>query len=332
MRGSEKTTPSRAELVRQRRAQTTQQRIQRAKQSVTRREHRPTVIARGMAASSPSPSRPLPTSKVRRQYYFSLNATGAELRLPAIPVVNPGWRLLSGLIAILMALILYTLFNAPSFQVHQIEVSGLQRLTPADLQAVLAISGKPVVTIDPQAVKSQLEIAFPELKDIRIRVVLPARILITLTERQPVLAWQVGSDIYWIDPEGILIRPRGEPGDLPLVTANALPPLSNTDHSGGKEQTPSNPPEVWGQSTSPQLIQAILNLRQRLSPDTPLVYDGENGLGWQDPNGWQVLIGNSLHDFEAKMQLYQIILEQIQQRGLHPQLISLEHLHAPFYK
>ncbi len=106
MRGSEKTTPSRAELVRQRRAQTTQQRIQRAKQSVTRREHRPTVIARGMAASSPSPSRPLPTSKVRRQYYFSLNATGAELRLPAIPVVNPGWRLLSGLIAILMALIL----------------------------------------------------------------------------------------------------------------------------------------------------------------------------------------------------------------------------------
>ncbi len=324
MRGSEKTTPSRADLVRQRRAQTTQQRIQRAKQSVTRREHRPTVIARGMAASSPSPSRVLPTSKVRRQYYFSLNATGAELRLPAIPLVNPGWRLLSGLIAILMTLILYTLFNAPTFQVHQIEVTGLQRLTPADLQAVLAISGKPVVTIDPQTIKVRLESAFPELKDIRIRVVLPARILITLTERQPVLAWQVGGDTYWIDPEGVLIRPRGEAGDLPIVSANTLPPL--------KEPVSSNSSEVWGQSTSPQLIQAILSLRQRLSPEIPLVYDSENGFGWQDPNGWQVLIGNSLHDFEAKMQLYQIILEQIQQRGLHPQVISLEYLHAPFYK
>ncbi|MGB9801298.1 MAG: cell division protein FtsQ/DivIB, partial [Thermanaerothrix sp.] len=257
---------------------------------------------------------------------------GAELRLPAIPLVNPGWRLLSGLIAVLMALILYTLLNAPTFQVHQIEVTGLQRLTPADLQAVLAISGKPVVTIDPQAIKVQLESAFPELKDIRIRVILPARILITLTERQPVLAWQVGNDTYWIDPEGILIRPRGEVGDLPIVSANTLPPLSNVGPSKGKELAPSNPTEVWGQSTSTQLIQAILNLRQRLSPDIPLVYDSENGFGWQDPNGWQVLIGNSLHDFEAKMQLYQIILEQIQQRGLHPQVISLEHLQAPFYK
>lgn len=331
MRGSEKTAPSRADLIRQRRAQTTQQRIQRAKQSVTRREHRPTIIARGMAVSS-SPSRPLPTSKVRRQYYFSLNAAGAELRLPALPLVNPGWRLLSGLIAILMALILYTLFNAPTFQVRQIEVTGLQRLTPADLQAVLAISGKAVVTIDPQTIKAQLESAFPELKDIHIRVALPARILITLTERQPVLAWQVSNDTYWIDPEGMVIRPRGDAGDLPIVIANALPPLLEAGPTDEKEPASSNPSAVWGQSTSPQIIQAILNLRQRLSPEIPLVYDSENGFGWQDPNGWQVLIGNSLNDFEAKMQLYQSILEQIQQQGLHPQVISLEHLQAPFYK
>ncbi|KPL84339.1 hypothetical protein SE15_04230 [Thermanaerothrix daxensis] len=329
MKGSEKTTPSRADLVRQRRAQTTQQRIQRAKQSVMRREHRPTVIARGMVVPSASPTRPLPTSKVRRQYYFTLGVSGAELRMPAIPLVNPGWRLLSGMIAILMTLILYTLFNAPTFRVQRIEAIGLQRLTPADLQAVLEITDKPAVTLDLQTLKTQLEAAFPELKNIRLRLLFPARLVLTAVERQPALAWQVNGDTYWIDPEGVILRPRGEAGELPLVTANALPPLMN-DSKGARASL--NPPEVWGNHTEAKFVQAILNLRQRLSSDIPLVYDGEIGFGWQDPNGWQVLLGNTLDDFEAKMELYQIITEQIQKRGLHPQVISLEYLQAPFYK
>lgn len=331
MKGTEKTTPSRADLVRQRRAQTTQKRVQRAKQSVARRERRPVVIARGMATSASSPTRSLPTAKVRRQYYITLGVSGAELRMPAMPLVNPGWRLLSGMIAVLMALILYTLFNSPTFQVQRIEAVGLQRLTSADLQAVLGITGKPAVALDIQTLKLELEAAFPELKDIRIRLLFPARLILTAVERQPALAWQVGSDTYWIDPEGVILRPRGEAGKLPLVTANALPPLMNSD---GLNSTSAslNPPEAWGKRTNAQFVQAILNLRQRLSPETPLVYDSEIGFGWQDPNGWQVLLGNTLDDFEAKIQLYQIILAQIQQRGLHPQVISLEYLQAPFYK
>lgn len=340
MRDTAKTQPSRADLVRQRRKQNTQERVQRAQQVINRRDTKPRVVARGMAPASTVATRPLGGARVRRQYYVALGTGSAELRLPAVPLVNPGWRLLSATIVVLMLLAILGLFNAPLLQIKRIEVSGLKRLTPTDLEAVLGVSGKSAVTIDPNALKSRLALAFPELKNIRVRVALPARLVISAQERQPVLAWQNGDQIYWIDGEGFVLQPRGDAGPLPAIHANTPPPLliqndaplanGNASSNG---QTPSiGIAEMWGKQTSPQLIQAILTLQSHLPADTSLVYDKDNGLGWHDTGGWDVLIGNNLDGFEAKMQLYEAIVAQIQQKGLQPQMISVANLFAPFYK
>jgi hypothetical protein len=342
MRDTVKTQPSRADLVRQRRKQNTQERVQRAQQVINRRDSKPRVVARSMVSTNTATTRPLGSARVRRQYYVVLGTGTAELRLPAVPLVNPSWRLLSALIVVLMLLAMIALVNAPLLQVKRIETTGLQRLTPADLEAVLGVTGEPAITLDPNALKNRLVLAFPELKNIQVHVVLPARLLINAQERQPVLAWQNGDQVFWIDSEGFILQPRGDAGTLPVVRANSLPPLFDTQDnvatassnaSGITSQTlPAGIAEVWGKQISPQLVQAILSLQNHLPADTTLVYDRDSGLGWHDAAGWDVLIGNNLDGFEAKMQLYEAIVAQIQQKGLQPQMISIAHLFAPFYK
>jgi hypothetical protein len=84
--------------------------------------------------------------------------------------------------------------------------------------------------------------------------------------------------------------------------------------------------------TTPDFVRGILLLNQHLPEGTPLQYDPEFGLGWQDPAGWLVYFGKNIQDVEIKLTEYQVIIEKMQAQGLTPALISLEFLHAPFYR
>jgi hypothetical protein len=82
----------------------------------------------------------------------------------------------------------------------------------------------------------------------------------------------------------------------------------------------------------PALVLATKSLSQQLPADTQLVYSSSNGLGWVDQQGWQVYIGTDLQNFEAKYNLYQNLVTHLNNRGLTPVLVSVEHLNAPFYR
>ena len=66
--------------------------------------------------------------------------------------------------------------------------------------------------------------------------------------------------------------------------------------------------------------------------DTMLVYDSEHGLGWNDPNGWEVYFGAEDQDMEMKLSVYQAMVERLQSEGIQPALISVEYVHAPYYR
>ena len=61
------------------------------------------------------------------------------MRLPSLPQVNVGWRLASGVMVALLAIVLYQLWNLPRFRVVEAQVNGLQRLTSSDVNAVLGV-------------------------------------------------------------------------------------------------------------------------------------------------------------------------------------------------
>jgi len=345
---------NRADAARSRRTQRSQQRVSQVSERATRPERSRPVTVRGNTFGTPI-HRKAGTQRARRQFYLTMDQAGSELRLPAIALANPGWRLMSALLAILAVVGIYSMWSSPYFSIAAVEVNGLQRLSPDDLTAALHLENLSIIEIDRQAVLETLTGSFPELVDINVGVFMPNFVTISAAERQPVLAWQTGEQVSWVDEEGIIFPARGEAevavtihstSDLPLA---ALPVdlLLQAQDSDAEPTGEEAQPGLFGITAGgsepgaqknialkadPMLITAAQELRQILPAETAILYDPVNGLGWDDPLGWQVYIGRDLTDYEAKYASYQKIAAFLMEQGLRPTLVSVEHLNAPFYR
>jgi len=330
-----------------------------------RANSQPAVVARRgsdwaypeSGASSKKHKRTAPaTGAARRRYDIALDVPGAELHLPALPVVRLGWRAVSGVMVVLMLASLYFLWNSATFRVNTVAAEGLQRLTVGDLNAVLGLFDHSIFTIDPADVEETLRLAFPEFSSISVRLGLPASVRIQVTERQPVLAWlQDGSEV-WIDAEGVAFPPRGNPivdeNSQPLARVEARSAPDGFDpavvlQSGGLGGLPYLVPQAVdaaGEMVLPDrlnkidtsLVASILALSPQVPADTLLVYDAEHGLGWTDPHGWDVYFGSQIiagveSDMNSRLMVYQALVERLEAEGVQPAFISVEFVHAPFY-
>src|SRR5574340_1559544 len=164
---------SRSDLVRQRRQDRSSKRITQTREAVSRAARTPAVVVRGDFINTARPIHQTNRSRVKRQFYYSLGASGAELRLPALPMFNLGWKGISAIIAVFSALAIFALAFSPQFQIADIKVEGISRLTAGDIEAVLGARGMQVVTFDTQTARADLQRAFPELDNIKIHVGLP---------------------------------------------------------------------------------------------------------------------------------------------------------------
>jgi cell division protein FtsQ len=159
-----------------------------------------------------------------------------------------------------------------------------------------------------------------------------------VTERVPLIAWtQDGSEV-WLDAEGVSFPPRGNPENpLVRVEGHGTPPgLTSALQAGNLESLPPGTPQTAAINPSirltPQLVTSILSLGVKVPPDTMLVYDSDHGLGWNDPSGWEVYFGAEDQDMQMKLNIYQNLVEHLQNEGLQPELISVEYIHAPYYR
>ena len=332
-------------------------RVQRGTSGPSRRSYTlPPVMARGTLQDMAVPSRK--RSQPRHRYDFALSIPGAEVRLPSMPAVRIGWRGASGILVILMSLSLYILLYTPAFQVDVLEVEGLQRLTLEDINSELSISGESIVKVDPENLYAELQAAFPELSSIQVKVYLPAKVKLEVVERVPVIDWVQGSgdgDGYngsteekWIDLEGYAFPPRGEAGSLIRVEADGdgyigdgyigadgLLQSAALGAAGKVEEGQSMP--VHTPMLPPEMVSTLQAMGAYVPAGTPILYSTEHGFGWQDPNGWRVYFGKSLVDADGysisqKLLVYQHLQENLANQGIQPSLISVEFLHAPFYR
>lgn len=239
-----------------------------------------------------------------------------ERRERALPRVALGWRWLSGLVLLLSLAGLYALFTLPAFQVQQVRLQGLQRMDEAALRGVLPL-GEPAATVDPQAVRELLLATFPALAEAQVGLDWKGRLTVTVTERQPVLAWAFQGARWWVDPEGVLFPALGaEP--LPEVQVGDLPPGLRQENG------------IWHLPKT--LVQALQVLAAYVPQGQPLVYDARYGLGWEAPEGWRVFVGRQPTHMAARMRLYWALREHLRARGLRPAIIDLSSLDAPYYR
>jgi hypothetical protein len=357
----DRTSTNRADTARQRRSQRGQERVKTAGSRVVNPVRSRPVTMRANTYGRPL-NQQVGTKRARRQFYVTMDQHGAELRLPALPVISPGWRLLSAVVAILAAFGIYSLWMSPFFQAAPVEISGLQRISPDELAGMLSLENLSIVEIDPAAITEEISKAYPELMQIQVAVEMPNFITINAVERQPVLAWLKGDQMTWVDADGVLFPARGDAGplvtieseyDLPRapLSAEEIALLDKTAEAEAVAQaeeeaakpgmlarlfTPTEKAEPESEpileQADPTLMTAALDLSKKLPPETSIVYEQDHGLGWIAEQGWQVYIGRDLVQFEDKLALYQAISSHLAEQGIQPVLVSVEHLNAPFYR
>ncbi len=322
-----KSNPTRAEMLREKR-----ERRPRTIQSgsKTRSEKKssggyPPILVRGGAAAAISHSHKR-EGKGRRRFDIALNGQGAEMRLPSIPSIGVGWRLISALLIGALGFMIYFLWSSPFFNVETIDVSGLVRLSDDEINLVADVVGKSIIFVDPVMVEQKLRAAYPELENISVETDVPNKVLVNLMERQAVLAWEQDGQTYWIDEYGMAYLPHGD--NNPGITVQGNDLLA----SAAEENELSPDGAVKDKKIPMELVDAILALSQKIPENSPITYDSQHGIGWFDPRGWQVYFGSDGKDMEVKWKVYWKTFKQLKKAGISPALISVEHVHAPYYR
>jgi cell division protein FtsQ len=284
----------------------------------------PPVLIRGLDMTTfPWQVKPRGKAKPRRRYDVALNMPGVEMRLPSLPQVAVGWRMVSFLLVAALGTLLYHLWSAPEYHVEAAQVVGVQRLRSQDVNAVIDVQGESIFTVDTAALEKELHQAFPEFSSVDVKVSLPGDVMVTVDERQPILAWRQDGRTTLVDANGVSfpIRDQNAPVPAVMVDAHGSPPVQPV----GEETDPLE------QFLPVEMVSAILSMSAQAPTNIPLTYDPVRGLGWQDAQGWEVYFGDTRF-MDMKLRVYKAILEKLDDEDTMPALISVEHVHLPYYR
>ncbi len=318
---SEKSLSNRAEMVRLRRREQSQKRIVKSSQQVAR----PLPVITSRENGSDAALQTANRSKTRRRYQAALSMPGIQIHLPAItmPRFEVGWRLLSFFISLLLGAALYLAWTMPMFRVTVAQVTGNQRITADEINAVLDSAGQPIFTILPSDLEQRIRHNYPEVASAKVTLALPNIVSINIAERQAVILWQQNNAYTWVDDDGVAFRPRGSADKLISVNALAAAPLGQPSANDALAPTPY---------ISEDMVKAIQILAPSVPSGATLTYDPHYGLGWSDSRGWQAYFGSDLQDMNMKLLVYKSLVNSLLQRGIYPVFISVQYSNAPYYR
>ncbi len=285
------------------------------------------------------PTRQRQSSRTRKRWTFALNASGAELRLPSLPLLQVSWRWVSGSLAVLMVVLLWLFWNSPLYRVNDLAVNGLQRVQTEQLASVLGVQNLPVFVLDPAEMRSTIQAAFPEFDSVSVFIGLPNTVTINVTERQPVLVWRSSRGELLLDSQGYTFPMREIVEGLPVVEAESLPTPAPTVLPAD-EETPGLPAALAGAAAAnlataavrADLVTSILAMAKHAPEGAPVVYDPVHGLGWQDARGWKVYFGPQGDQISQRLTVYDALLAYFTENGIQPEFVSVEHLAAPIFR
>jgi cell division protein FtsQ len=259
----------------------------------------------------------------RQNYDLAFSLGDTHVHAPALTMPHIGSRWISICLAAMLIFFLYSLSTASTFTIASAELIGNQRLSVAEVNAVLSAIGQPIIKAIPSQLAADLQAAYSELESVQVQVRFPNKLVVQVVERTPLIAWYQDGAVTWIDTNGIAFTPRGEVTGLLPVTSSGTPLDTIQDES--------LPPGTQ-RFLSPEMVSAIFALAPEAPSGTSLLFDPIYGIGWQDPRGWTTFFGKNAQDIPMKKLVYTSILDSLNQKGIQPSLVSVEYLDAPFYK
>jgi len=220
-------------------------------------------------------------------------------------------RLAAALLLMFAGWVIYAIFNSSNFYVYGIEVRGTTTVTYEEVYSISGLEGLSVFWVDPAAIARQVE-TLSNVKSAHVKVRLPARVIVTVEERTPVILWQTGDAQWWVDAEGIILPPRAHLSDaLTIIDADAKPVSP-------------------GQALDLSVIQTAQSLRQLL-PELPVMnYSRATGISFTTGEGWPVYLGDG-QDMDAKLTILVNLRKDLMARGITPECIDVRFIERPFY-
>lgn len=251
-------------------------------------------------------------SRLGRDYEVAV----PEIKLSLRPVVGfwqaHGGKALGVLLLLALGLLIYQLFAMDAFYVYAATVVGHQLVPAEEIYQSSDLEGMSIFWINPGRIEAAIA-SLPNIKEARVYCGLPNQVTIEVVERQPQVIWQQGEKRYWIDEEGTVLLARGE-----LTEATVIVDL---------DERPVQP----GDRVDPQVIAGAQKLRSLLPELTTVQYTSQTGLGFRSQQGWPVYLGQG-EDMEQKVAIMKALLQEIEAKGVRPQLIDLRFKESPYYK
>jgi hypothetical protein len=332
---SSSSNANRSNQVRQRRTVRSQSR----QEHTARYAANPPITVRGAGMGQPLIQRT--ASRPRRVFTVALQNADRGFAIPA-PSIHFGWRGVSAVLCIGLVALMIFLTTSSTFQVEKPVISGVTRLSVANIEAVLKLSGRSIFAVDPYQIADEMQKAFPELNGLTIAVGIPNTVSVRFDEREPVLAWKVKDTLHWVDAHGVVFNARGqEPPNLVTVTSENEPPRYQMVPTPGP--TPTVPAESANLTPTPapagivtrmdlNILTSAVVLFRYLPDKAVLIYSETDGLGWRDSRGWDVYFGKTMDNLDTKISMVQAIVDQLNQKKIKPVYINLVGLNAPYYK
>lgn len=255
--------------------------------------------------------------RTRRRYDFALpTGIGVEARLPALPTIYLGPRLLTILLLASMILVLGHVLSSSDFHVEQAKVIGNKLLSNDQARSMAQVDGNLIFLIDPQQVVDQL-MEYPEVLSAEVDIGWPNQVQIQLVEREPIVAWDDAGRAWWISADGVAFIQHGTWPDLVKIKV-----AETVLHVSEDPLVPVIEPEV---------INAAVTLRANLPEIETLDYDSVYGLGIEDAKGRTIYFGVE-GDMTVKVRMYQQIAELLSAGDLQQVEIFLTDQDHPFYR
>ncbi|MCS6845406.1 MAG: FtsQ-type POTRA domain-containing protein [Caldilineales bacterium] len=173
-----------------------------------------------------------------------------------------------------LAALLVWFFVDDRFYVQTVEVEGLRFTDRAAVLQQADLYGYSIFWVNGREVARRVE-ALPTVKHATVRALLPNRVRIRVTEREPVVLWVHNGEARWLDQEGLM---------LPVADATmSLPTLFDQDGS-----------TVLGDDrVHPEVVNSVAELHRHLPEVGQFAYSRERGLHFTLRSGALVVLGDS---------------------------------------
>lgn len=209
--------------------------------------------------------------------------------------------------AIGCAILLYGFLLSGDFAIDDVTVRGAQIGDPVEIAASTGAFGESVFQVESDQVAQRLA-ALPYVERVDVETRLPSRLVVSVTERTPVLVWQTSEQAFLIDSRGQVLAAGNDAG-LPLVDSGAID-------------------VKIGGTIGPERVAAVHAVQEALGAQLEsMTWDEREGLKARLQDDRVVIFGEP-DQLPLKLAVYQ----ELRPTGLTWEVLDLREPDRPYYK